>query len=338
MICYRDLEAALKALKAADRSPGRVTTIGFFDGLHIGHQRLLGDLKSWAAEVEAEPAVVTFLRHPQEVLSGRGPVPILSREHRLLLLAREGIEATLVLPFSRELAAWPSEKFVERVLVEAMGSRNLLLGFDTAFGHRRQGTFDYLSPRAASLGIALRRAPAELLDGERVSSTLVRTAISEGNLGRLDELLGRRFSLLGRVVPGDGRGRTIGFPTANLDVLGAATPPGGVYFAEVSRLGASFDKNLESPSPPPRAARLGALVNIGRRPTFSQAHPGEPQETVEAHCLDFKGDLYGEYLEVHFLARHRDERKFPAAAALVEQIERDVEAFRRFRDQERNGE
>ena len=327
MICYRDLEAARRG---RNRVADRVATIGFFDGLHIGHQSLLEDVKHWAADVGAEPAVVTFLRHPQEVLSGQGPVPILSPEHRLLLLAREGIQATLILEFSQELAAWSPEKFVERVLVEALGSRRLVLGFDAAIGHRRQGTFDYLSPRASTLGITVRQAKAELLSGERVSSTLVRTAILEGNLRRLDALLGRRFSLLGRVVRGDGRGRSIGFPTANLDVLGAAMPPGGVYFAEVSRLGPSIEKGLEDPQPFSRVSRLAALVNIGRRPTFSKGGTVEPQETVEAHCLDFEGDLYGEYLEGHFLARHRDERKFPSVPALVEQIQRDIEAFRRF--------
>lgn len=328
MICHRDLQSA----RARSEPRSRVATIGYFDGLHIGHQKFLQDLRAWAIEAGSAPAVVTFDRHPQEVLSGRGPVPILSPEHRLFLLAREGIETTLILPFTRDLSTWSPEDFVERVLVDALGSRRLLLGFDSAFGYRRQGTFENLSPRASSLGITLRQAPAMHLEGERVSSTLVRTAITEGDLPRLEKLLGRQFSILGRVVPGDGRGRLIGFPTANLDVLGAAPPPPGVYFAEVSRLGPSFERILENPPLLAPEGRLGTLVNIGRRPTFHEAAGGSPL-TVEAHCLDFHGDLYGEYLEVHFLARHRDERKFPSVEALVHQIQRDVEAFRRSREE-----
>jgi riboflavin kinase/FMN adenylyltransferase len=159
----------------------------------------------------------------------------------------------------------------------------------------------------------------------------VREAIQSGNLACLERLLGRRFAVLGRVVRGEGRGRTIGFPTANIDAGGAALPPPGVYFVEVERLGflgARRGAPGSAREEPPGPERLGAVLNIGCRPTFEGQRGAGSRESVEAHIVDFSGDLYGEYLEVHFLARHRDEKKFPSVSDLVEQIRRDVGAFR----------
>lgn len=326
MKCYRDLASAVEETSPTRR---RAAAIGFFDGLHVGHQGLLRELGAWARELEAEPAVVTFDRHPQEVFTGAGPIRILSLEHRLLLLARHGISAALVLHFDLELAALTAEEFVRRVLVEGLRASALLMGFDSAFGQGRKGTFERLLPRAGSLGIALRRAGVEILDGERVSSTLVREAVLAGNLHHLERLLGRRFSLLGRVRTGDGRGRTIGFPTANLDVLGSALPPRGVYFAQVELLGNSFEEILDRARPAEPRPGLTAVVNVGMRPTFKDPAAGAV-ETVEAHILDWSGSLLGDHLEVSFLKRHRDEMKFPSAAALVEQIRADIEACRSF--------
>jgi riboflavin kinase/FMN adenylyltransferase len=314
MIRFSDLASAAAEL---DPAVERVTAVGYFDGLHIGHQRLLAELKAWAARIGAEPAIVTFDRHPQEVISGSTPLRILSVEHKLLLLERQGIRATLVLPFTLELSRWSPEEFVERVIQDGMGARHLLMGFDSAFGNRRRGTFEYLSARAGSLGIDVRQAGIESLDGERVSSTLVRTALRAADLAGLERLLGRRFSLLGRVVHGDGRGRSIGYPTANLDSMGAAPPPPGVYFAEVEPIGWEVPRG--------GATRWGGLVNVGRRPTFG----GDGEDTVEVHLLGLDRDIYGRLLEVHFLERHRDEKKFPSVVALVDQIKADEAEFRR---------
>lgn len=309
----------------------RVATVGFFDGIHLGHQRVLDELKGWAASVSAEPVVVTFDRHPQAVLDGHPPVPVISLEHRLLLLEREGIAATLVLHFDRELASWPPERFVADVLQGALGARRLLLGFDSAFGRGRRGTYEYLHERSAELELEVRRSDAVWLGNDRVSSTLVREALLGGDLDRARELLGRRFSVLGRVVHGDHRGASIGFPTANLDIGEAALLPRGVYFARAVRLGAS----------PEHAAAAGtsfeempAVMNVGRCPTFSgeESERGaafDPaRDRVEVHILDFRGELYGEWLEVHIERKHRDERRFPSVEALVEQIRADVEARR----------
>jgi riboflavin kinase/FMN adenylyltransferase len=164
------------------------------------------------------------------------------------------------------------------------------------------------------------------LEGERVSSTLVRRALLAADLPRLERLLGRRFSLLGRVIHGNGRGRDLGFPTANLDALGGAHPPPGVYFAEASLLGPSLEACLEEPFKH-GIGRVGAVVNIGTRPTFHE----RAASSVEAHLVGWNGDLYGKYVELFFLARHRDEQKFPSVEALTRRIRGDIEEFERFR-------
>lgn len=333
MILYRNLEAVARE---SHRGPPRVVTIGFFDGIHVGHRRLFGELLRWAKDLGAEPAVVTFDRHPLEVLRGRGPLRILSLRHRMALLAGEGIGVTVCIPFTRDLSLWSPEEFLERVSKEALGARYILFGFDGAFGHDRKGTHDYVASRADVLGVTVRQASVERVEGERASSTLVRRALVEGDLERLTRLLGRTPSVIGRVVRGDARGRTLGFPTANLDVEGAALPPTGVYFAEVERLAApicavepSSDRS-EIPRRWGTGERLGALVNVGKRPTFEGVSGSDA--TVEIHIVDYEGDLYGSCLELRFLARHRPEMKFEGADGLVAQIRSDVDAFRRFRE------
>lgn len=324
MIVYRSVEELQSS--TPDHAGPVVVTTGFLDGLHLGHQGLLDDLKGWATEVEGTPAVITFARHPQLALSGSGPPVIHSLEHRLLLLKRAGIQACLVLEFTRELASWSPEDFVRHILVEGFGSRRLLLGFDSAIGHRRLGTFPYLSARSDELGLEVRQSEPRILDGQRVSSTLVREAVFRGELARIRELTGRDHALLGQVVHGDHRGRELGFPTANLEVEVEATLPGGVYFAR-----AFCPRGVMPLEPRP------ALVNIGRRPTFESRDPPAAGEFVrfdprtdriEAHLLDFSGDLYGRTLEVIFHERHRDEIRFSGPEALVEQIRSDESAFR----------
>lgn len=327
MDCYLDLQSAARGVAGRPRA---ATALGVFDGLHRGHQRLLAELRSWASASGWEPAVCTFDRHPQEVLTGSGPRRILSLEHRLVLLARAGIARVLVLPFDRALSLWSPQRFVEEILVRALGSAGLLMGFDTAFGKDRAGTFERLAPQGAALGIELRKAGVELLGGERVSSTEVRRAIEVGDLARLESLLGRPFALLGRVMHGDGRGARLGFPTANLDVGGAALPPRGVYFGrarlipEVAQEGLSPGCEID---PLEGSEDVGAVVNIGVRPTFTPAGPSSV-EVVEAHLVDWSGDLYERRVELVLERRHREEQRFPSVKALVEAIQEDLGTFR----------
>ncbi|MCZ6793092.1 MAG: riboflavin biosynthesis protein RibF [Planctomycetota bacterium] len=323
------------AQASRDRRPGQrgVATVGLFDGVHRGHVDVLRELESWASSVGAEPVVVTFDRRPQAVLEGRAHAPVISLDHRLLLLERHGVAATLVLHFDRELASWPPERFVEEILRDALGARHLLLGFDSAFGRDRQGTYEYLAARRDELGLELRRCGARNVLGERVSSTCVRDALRAGDLERVGVLLGRRYSLLGRVVHGDHRGKSIGFPTANLDLGDAAVLPRGVYFADAVLLGPSLEASPQTPGTEGRG--LPAVVNVGRRPTFTgdetEAGAFDPRkDKVEAHILDFEGNLYGQYLEVFVDRKLRDEVRFDSAESLVRQIRSDVQARRAF--------
>ncbi len=338
MKVYRDLAQAC----ADPTRERRVVTVGFFDGVHVGHQTLLRQLTDWAQETSRQPALVTFVSHPARTLRGVSPPLVLSLRHRLLLFAGAGMAAVLPLRFTAELAAWSADEFVEKVLVRGLHADKVLMGFDSAWGHRREGTFGALAARAAQLGIELRQGSVAHVAAERVSSTLVRNAVAAGDLERLRALLGRRYSLLGTVVHGDGRGRTLGFPTANLDVDSDMLPPSGVYFASVTRWGrlagtltAATDGSNDATDaaaevhdavpwqPQPLATDLPALVNIGTRPTFRSGDA----RTLEAQLIDFDGDLYGEDLEIELLRAHRDERRFASAAELKAQIERDRTAL-----------
>ncbi|MBI4584478.1 MAG: riboflavin biosynthesis protein RibF [Planctomycetes bacterium] len=332
MIVHWSLSEAARDSKG--KTP-RLATVGFFDGLHRGHQKLLGDLRQWAAELGGEPWVVTFERHPQAVITGKAPPAILSFEHRLLNLAREGVAGALVLPFDQELSRWPAEGFIQRVLKECLQSRHLLLGFDSAIGHRRQGTFAYLAARQGELGIAIRRSEPLLLGGQRISSTSLRDAIREGRLDRLRELTGRAYAVLGRVVRGARRGKALGFPTANLHLEVEAVLPGGVYLVDAAVIDLPEKARAFPGSKVDRW--LPGIANFGTRPTFAEA-PGSPagaRNQLEVHLLDFDGDLYGKRLEVRFHRFQRAEMKFSGSELLRAQIERDIEALRKWLEAER---
>ncbi len=333
MRVYRSLSEA-ESNPAGDRP---VVSVGFFDGLHRGHQLLLDDLLEWASDVDGAPVVLTFDTHPQLVVRGSAPPVVLSLDHRLLLLERSGVAAALVLPFDETTSQWSPEEFVERVIVRALHSRRLLLGFDSTVGHRRLGTYEYLAERSSSTGVEVRQSEAFFLDGERISSTLVRLAVTRGDLERVEALTGRPYAVLGEVVHGDHRGRQIGFPTANLRIDAEAVAPGGVYFARVDAVvPPGAEGAVAAPGDPPSLRDAPALVNIGRRPTFTgeATDPRSIQrfdpalDRIEAHVLDFDGDLYGVTLEVRLLARHRGERKFAGAKELAAQIRRDEAAAR----------
>ncbi len=330
---YESLESARLAFSVDSK---KVATIGFFDGVHCGHQLLLEDLKNWAAQAGAEPVVVTFREHPQAVLGSHPPVPVVSLDHRLLLLERAGISATVVLDFDEELRTLSPEDFVRDILVDGLGVEGLQMGFDSAFGSRRKGTFEYLEARQDELGLEVRRSQAELAGGVAVSSTRVREAVANWDFAELEILLGHPFSLMGEVVEGDGRGRKIGFPTANLSLPGVSVPPPGVYFCDVLCLGprprARYSwQQLKSPGE--LEGFCPGLMNIGRRPTLTEGEEASsgsfynPEvDTVEVHLVDYEGDLYGEYLEVFVRALHRGEKKFSSVDELVAQIGMDIKA------------
>ena len=301
-----------------------VTTIGFFDGLHKGHQSLLHDLRTWADELGGTPVALTFTPHPQQVLTGSAPPHVLSLDHRLLLLEREGVAAVCVLEFTPALSRLSPEEFVEQIVKDYLGSHHLLLGFDSTVGHRRLGTYEYLQECADELDVTIRQANCFLLGDERVSSTLVRRAVQAGDLERVVEITGRPHAVLGEVVHGDHRGQSLGFPTANLRVEADAILPRGVYFA---RAGVAWPRRIDASkrSAIPELRDRPALVNIGHRPTFTG---DDAVQQIEVHLLDFTGDLYGAHLEVVFLKHHRGEQTFNSVEALVAQIRQDEVVMR----------
>jgi riboflavin kinase/FMN adenylyltransferase len=289
---------------AAFRRP--VVSIGVFDGVHRGHRHVLERLKAFAEEERGEAVVLTFDTHPRAILAGEAPKPLTSLSHRLLLLDRLGVDATVVLPFDEVTRDIPYERFVEDVLVGRMGVRGLLLGYNTNFGKDGLGTYATVQPLATRLGFRLAEAPPITVGGKPISSTRIREAIETGDLAEAERLLGRPHSLLGTVVRGDGRGRTLGFPTANLDLEGEILPPPGVYQV-VATL---------------RGQRYAAVANVGVRPTFPGARP--PRPLLEVHVPGVAFDFYGERLEVELVRKIRDEVRFDSREALVAQIRRDV--------------
>lgn len=290
--------------------PGRfrapAITIGVFDGVHRGHLLIIERLRAAAARLSGESIVLTFDRHPRLVVSGSAPPAITSLEHRLVLFERAGCDAAIVLRFDAAMAAIAAERFLDEILIGRIGARAIVLGATSHFGRGREGNVAFLEARRARYGYELEAVP--LLEGSAgpISSTAIRQAVAAGRLDDAAAMLGRPVSLLGRVERGEGRGRKLGFPTANLALHHELCPPRGVYVGAV-------EVDL---------VRYRTLVNIGVRPTFE----GGERELVEAHLLGFEGNLYGRVLEVEFIRRLRDERRFESAEALIAQIRADREA------------
>ncbi|SHK44932.1 bifunctional riboflavin kinase/FAD synthetase [Rhodothermus profundi] len=284
-----------------------VVTVGTFDGVHRGHQAVLQFLMARARERNGISTVLSFDPHPREVLRGE-PVPLLTTvEERAALMAELGIERLIVLPFTSALASMPARQFVEEILVRHIGLQAICVGYDHTFGRNREGNVALLQELGPRYGFEVDVIPPQVVEDRTVSSTLIRTVLMEhGDVRLASELLGRPYMLQATVVRGEGRGRTLGFPTANLQLTHPrkVVPRNGVYAVRV------WLPDAELPR--------GGMMNIGVRPTFAGG-----QRTLEVHVLDFEGDLYGQLLRVDFIERLRDEQRFPSVAALREQLFRD---------------
>ncbi len=281
-----------------------VMTLGVFDGVHLGHQRILRDTIAWARRMEGEAVVVTFDRHPESVISHKAPPMITPLRHRLVLFESLGVDVAVVLKFDPALAAMPAEDFVREVIHDWLKVRGIIWGFDCRFGRGAEGDLKLIRALEPKFGYQACSVEPVMLEGVPVKSTTIRDAIVKGQLQKASRMLGRPFSLLGTVVHGDHRGRSLGYPTANLDLHHEVRPPRGIYSSRVLCEGKLHK----------------ALASIGFRPTFATPRP---RETVEVHILDFDGDLYGKDIEVRFVRRLREERKFPSAKELIEQMDRD---------------
>lgn len=289
-----------------------IVTIGTFDGVHCGHQAVLRAVTDWARQDGSAPAgVITFSEHPRKTLEGRAPDLVTTLEHRLLLFERAGIGFTWVLEFTPQLAALTAKDFARLYFHERLAIRGLMMGFDSRFGSDRMSKDSPgLEPLARDLGFAVRGLdPVLSPEGETISSTRIREAIQDGRLRDAESMLGRHVSVYGTVIKGDARGRRLGYHTANLDLGREVRPPFGVY-ATVAVIDGK---------------RFGSVSNVGYRPTITQELPpgSKPDLLIETHLFDFDGDLYGQKMEVLFIEKLRDERRFPDVMALVEQIKKD---------------
>jgi riboflavin kinase/FMN adenylyltransferase len=295
--------------------PGTAVTIGAYDGVHLGHRALLGDLCERAAAAGLSTVVVTFDRHPASVVRPESaPKQLTDLEQKVELLAECGIDRTLVVHFDEVRAAESAEDFVQEVLVEELSARLVVVGEDFHFGHGRRGNVELLRRCGAAAGFEVVGVGLTGDGAAAVSSTRIRALLAEGDVEGAAALLGRPHEVRGTVMRGDGRGGPeLGFPTANLRLPDdIALPADGVYAGHYRR---------------PDGSVHGAAINVGRRPTFYE--PGTAPVLVEAYLLRFDGDLYGERAGVSFARRLRDELRFETVEELVAQMRADVEATER---------
>lgn len=291
------------------RHRGSVVTIGNFDGLHLGHQAVLGQLAEKGAELCLPTVAVSFEPLPREYFLGEKAPPRLQRfRDKVLAMRRFSVDRLLCLHFDGRLARQEATAFVEELLVERLGVRYLVVGDDFRFGRDRVGDFRLLREAGPRLGFQVAHMHSFMVDGERVSSTRIREALGRGDMDMAQRLLGRPYRLSGRVAHGDKRGRHLGFPTANVKLGPRPLAVRGVYAVEVFGLD-------EEP--------VRGVANVGNRPTVAGT-----QNRLEVHLFDYDGDLYGRHLHVDLLHRIRDERRFESLDALKAQIARDAEQAR----------
>ncbi len=292
-----------------------VAAIGIFDGVHRGHRQILRRAVRRARARRGTPVAVTFYPHPAAVLAPASVPPlILSLKERLEAFGACGIRAVLVIRFTRAFSRWSPEAFVERILVDRLHVKEVVVGHDFGFGAGRKGTIETLRRLGRRWGFQVRVVPPVRLGGRRISSRLIRELIRAGNLGKAAAFLGRPVSVSGRVVPGAGRGRKLGFPTANIRVQSGVFPPVGVY-AVLARIGSG-------------AGVYRGMANIGYRPTFRRkTFGGEP--LLEVHLFGVARPLYGGRVKIRFLKRLRPEKRFASEQLLTAQLKKDAAQVQR---------
>ncbi len=301
-----------------DLGGGSVVTIGAYDGLHLGHRAVIDRVRAVASERSLASAVVTFDRHPASVVRPESaPLLLCDLDQKLELLESTGIDVVVVITFDEVRASETADEFVREVLVDCLQARSVIVGADFHFGKGRGGNVALLESLGPDLGFDV--LGMDLVDadgspaanGDRVSSTAIRRALAEGDLATASRMLGRRHEVRGVVAHGDARGRELGFPTANVSVPGSILlPADGIYAGWFERADGSVHPTA---------------ISLGRRPTFYETADAS---LLEAHLLDFSGDLYDEHVAVRFVERIRGEEKFDSVEALVEQMNRDCDVAR----------
>jgi riboflavin kinase/FMN adenylyltransferase len=301
----------LHSIPELARLPGPLfLAIGVFDGVHYGHQAVISTSASHAQSGKGTAVVVTFDPHPEKVLRPEtAPRLLTATQHKIALICELGVQHLLVINFDKQFAATLAEDFVGQLATHSRPLREICIGHEWSFGKDRHGNLDVLKKLGAHLHFDVVGIRPVTVNGTVVSSTAIRKAVEEGDLARAAELLGRGYTILGTVTPGDDLGKKLGFPTANLSAHNEQFPPDGVYLAEARLEGALYR----------------GVVNLGYRPTVST---NNSKRVLEIHLLDFKRNIYGQNLEVRFLRYLRPEKKFETLDALVRQISLDVRQAR----------
>ena len=286
-----------------------VMTIGTFDGVHQGHNKLLTTLKKRAKEIGGESVVMTFWPHPRLVLrpDDLSLSLLCTLEERIEMLTHTGVDHVVIYPFTKEFSQLSSAEFIEQVLVKELNVKHLVIGYDHAFGRNREGNYDYLKSCAENYGFTIEKVDALNVDTINVSSTKIRNALKDGNIKKANRYLNHPYYMTGKVVSGNRLGRKIGFPTLNLDTERfKLVPKDGVYAVRIVHNETTF----------------GGMLNIGIRPTVE-----DPRKTksIEVNVFDFEKEIYGEEVKVFFVKRVRDEIKFPSIDHLREQLMKDRE-------------
>jgi riboflavin kinase/FMN adenylyltransferase len=279
-------------------------TIGNFDGVHVGHKKIIAAVKEEAKQKGLSSCVITFHPHPQKVLQNIDIPLLVPIRERLKLLEKEGVEVVACYTFTKDIAKIPAKDFVTDILIGKLNLKHLIVGPGFSFGRKREGNLDLLDKMGAQYDFDTEVVETALIDGEIVSSTAIRNLVREGNMVKAGKFLGYNFYIEGQVKEGERRGRQIGFPTANLDTDWDILPKVGVY-ATLAHVDGIV---------------LNSITNVGYRPTF-----GNNELVIETHILNFNEDIYKKRIEVEFVDRVRDEQKFNGPQALVEQIKKDVD-------------
>jgi riboflavin kinase / FMN adenylyltransferase len=288
-----------------------VVALGFFDGLHLAHQRVISECVARAKALCGTAAVFTFQNHPTSILSPDCATQLLTPYPlKKMYMESLGVDCLIAIPFDIEISSLPPQNFIEEILVTRFHTKEIVVGYNFHFGANRDGTIESFQEQIPGIFDKVHIIKPQTFQNEVISSTLIRNTLLQGHLETAAQLLGHPYQLFGKIINGDGRGRSIGFPTANMETHGQIFPPNGVYGVQ-ARIGA-LDKTA-----------IQGVMNIGMVPTFLH----EQRISVEVHLLDFHDDIYGQELIVDILLPIRNERKFASPQELVEQIKNDIHVF-----------
>ena len=285
-----------------------VVTLGNFDGIHLGHQKILERVKTETSRVGGESVVITFEPHPLKVLSPKSCPPFLTPFRRkILLIEQSGMDVLLCIEFTKTFSEMSPSDFVKNILVEKVGAQKVIVGFNYHFGKNKKGNPQILKQIGSLFNLQVEIIDSLIIEGTTVSSSKIRELIKNGQVEKASKLLGRHYSILGKVIEGAKRGHLLGFPTANLEISEELTPLPGVYAVEVLWKRQSFK----------------GVANVGWNPTFQTE--GEGKISSEVYILDFNENIYGEQIQIDFVRRIRDEARFDSIAQLITQIQKDIE-------------